>query len=753
MMEIPVYRETESGLQACKQGVSAPCFFADRFFCLRAKSYLSDSSAMKKTPLRFCLLGIAFGLLFPVIALLIDLGQQNLSLGLDTILSRHYQNPVLYIVDLSPIVFGLTGLILGKRQQKLEILSRNAKTDLSRFFKLSPDMLCVASGTGYFIDMNDSFERILGYSLEELKARPYVEFVHPDDKGATINATGELIGGNQVLMFENRYIAKDGSIKWVSWQAIPVENGSKTYAIGRDITQKKINEEKILNERLLFMAILESADFSIISTEPDGTIRYFNSKAEKLLGYSAEAMLGRQNLEIIHQQTELDGRAKQLADELKISVKSGFETLVAKSRHTRTADEHKWTYVRKDGSTFPVSLSTTTLFGRDGEINGYLTIGKDITEIVEFEDKLIESERLQREFLEALPLAIFILRNDGTPYYANQRSGELLGKGVLPLADRSELAEVYSVFKADTNDLYPTNELPIVKALNGITCHIEDLVIDRAGEKIPIEVWATPVKDKAGNVLYSIAAFSVIRERKQREAAMVKYAADLEKINKELDQFAYIVSHDLKAPLRAMYLLSEWTAEDVQAGNTSTIESNLKTIQQRAMRMETLIEGILEYSRIGKQNLQNEEFNCDELIGQVLDSLSADKKFTLIAQPGIGKITGKRTLLFQVFSNLVVNAIKYHDKPSGKIEITFTQSGDWIEFKVSDDGAGIEPVYHQKIFGIFQRLDHDEKIEGTGLGLSLVKKIVEGEGGEIRVESALGKGSAFFFTWPRRIRN
>ena len=1002
---------------------------------------------MKNTPLRFCLFGIGFGFLFPVIAVLFDSINNGNAFSFEIIWQRHLQNPVLFVVDLAPVVLGIAGILIGKRQYKLEKNNLDSRIDLVRFFQLSPDMLCIANGDGFFIEINGAFTKVLGYSKEELLSKPYVEFVHPDDRNATMTATGDLAGGNPVYLFENRYITKDGDTKWLSWQAIPLENGTRVYAIARDVSETKLSAEKTENERLLFRGILESANFSIIATDPNGTIRFFNSTAEQLLGYSESEMVGKQTPDILHHKNEIIQRATELSQELNMKIEPGFDTFVIKSRITKKPDEHSWTYIKKNGSSFPVLLSVTTLFDETGNVNGYLGIAKDISSLVETENKLKESERLLGEFLESLPIGIFIVKNDGVPFYANKRSFELLGKGIIPDSTTEALSEIYSVYKGETDVLYPTIELPVVKALSGTKNYAEDLVINRDGQKLPLEVWASPVTNIQGEVIYAIAAFNEIKDRKERESSLQilslvvnqtssgvmitdserqiewindafsiitgysleeikgkkpgrflqgpgtsektidsirqgiikgenisveilnynksgkpfwihlnispirdpktneikgyfsiedditekkkneirikllleigstifkaknlrealklsietilqntsweygefwfpndkegelyfsgawhsliptgekfaessallsipfgkgfpgevwklkkeiriktqnisdlnsrtrkgekqdagfkssfgfpvmngekvimigifhssrdvlaedelsetfeaiiselsllvqrfqteksleNYAQKLEKTNKELDQFAYIVSHDLKAPLRAMYLLSEWTAEDVKAGKMDTMDENLKTIQQRARRMESLIEGILEYSKAGKQNLINEEFDCDELIVQAFDSLSSDKKTTLIFQPGVGKITGKRTLLFQVFSNLISNAIKYQDKEFGKIEITYSQKRKFVEFRIKDNGPGIESIYHQKIFVMFQRLNEDETIEGTGIGLSLVKKIVEGEGGNIWVESEKNKGATFCFTWPRILRS
>ncbi len=239
----------------------------------------------------------------------------------------------------------------------------------------------------------------------------------------------------------------------------------------------------------------------------------------------------------------------------------------------------------------------------------------------------------------------------------------------------------------------------------------------------------------------------------ERTAELAHHAAQLEKVNKELDQFAYITSHDLRAPLRAISNLSQWIEEDIGDSFTEETREQMQLLRNRVKRMDGLIEGILEYSRVGRIGIPTEKVDVAELLGEVVDSLSPPEGFTINIPSALPVFTSQRLSLFQVFSNLVGNAVKYRDKPDGTIDITIEDVGDFYQFAVCDDGPGIAPEYHEKVFVIFQTLQPRDEVESTGVGLTLVKKIVNEQGGDIWLESEAGAGAKFIFTWPKTPKN
>ncbi len=230
---------------------------------------------------------------------------------------------------------------------------------------------------------------------------------------------------------------------------------------------------------------------------------------------------------------------------------------------------------------------------------------------------------------------------------------------------------------------------------------------------------------------------------------LLKTTSLLKKRNQELDHFAYVTSHDLKAPLRAIANLATWLGEDLEGQIPEENQQQLKLMQSRVKRMDCLIQGLLEYSRVGRKHTPVKAINVCDLVNEVINFLSPPPEFEIAVAENMPTLKTEALLLEQVFSNLISNAIKYHPQRRGKITISVEEGDKFYQFAVSDDGLGIEPQYHERIFTIFQTLQARDTIESTGIGLSIVKKIVEGQGGKIWVESQLGEGATFYFTWRK----
>ncbi len=242
-----------------------------------------------------------------------------------------------------------------------------------------------------------------------------------------------------------------------------------------------------------------------------------------------------------------------------------------------------------------------------------------------------------------------------------------------------------------------------------------------------------------------------------RAAELAVIARRLRESNDELDQFAYVTSHDLKAPLRGISNLSFWIEEDLGAERlTEESRGQFELLRGRVQRMERLIDGLLQYSRISRTAVAVEWVDVGQLVTEVIDWIAPPAAIHVSAAPDLPAFNADRLRLGQVLANLVGNAVKHHGGGDGCVRVSCdpvpNPAGgppDTYEFTVADDGPGIDPQYHERIFGVFQTLRRRDQVEGTGIGLALVRKVVTAKGGAVRVESSPGHGATFRFTWPR----
>jgi len=338
---------------------------------------------------------------------------------------------------------------------------------------------------------------------------------------------------------------------------------------------------------------------------------------------------------------------------------------------------------------------------------------------------------------------LIVVDNDGLIANVNDATLKLLGYQADELIGQPASIIIHDDF------------LPGFKAAQFVALDIEENAETayraKDGKDLPMLFSVAVLRDADGAVQGLVFVAQDISERKRAEQALVERSADLERTNKELDQFAYVVSHDLKAPLRAIANLSQWIEEDLGEGIAADTRKQMDLLRGRVQRMEGLINGILDYSRIGRTAVQLEDVDTQALLKDLTDGLPVPPGYTITVAPAMPRLTTSRVRLGQVFGNLLSNAIKYRSRDDGHVEVTVRDAGDYYEFAVADDGPGIAPEYHEKVFIIFQTLAARDKVEGTGIGLTLVKKIVEEQGGHITLESAEGKGSIFRFTWPKQI--
>jgi PAS domain S-box-containing protein len=291
--------------------------------------------------------------------------------------------------------------------------------------------------------------------------------------------------------------------------------------------------------------------------------------------------------------------------------------------------------------------------------------------------------------------------------------------------------------------------------------HFEAIHHNRAGDLLYIDSTATPIRSDGGGTAGYVVINRDMTARKRYEKELEQLnasleqrvherTAELERSNQELDQFAYVASHDLKAPLRAIALLAEWITEDAAPVLSAQSLEHLNKLHGRVRRMEKLLNDLLDYSRAGRIRQEPELVDTGLLVKGIVDLLDLPGGFHVMQPAAMPLLHTERVPLETVFRNLIQNACKHHNRPEhGCVAIRVEERRDEVLFGVADDGPGISPEYHDRVFKLFHTLRPRDQIEASGMGLSVVKKTVEGVGGRIWVDSAEGRGAVFWFTWPR----
>lgn len=374
----------------------------------------------------------------------------------------------------------------------------------------------------------------------------------------------------------------------------------------------------------------------------------------------------------------------------------------------------------------------------------------------EYLKALRESEERYRSLVVATSQIVWTTNAEGQVIdiplwraYTGQSESEVRGWGWLDALhpqDRDRTAQLWSN-AVRTKSLYETEYR--IRAEDGSYRYFSARGVPILAQDGSIREWVGTCTDIQARKAAEEALKTRAEELNYLLAVLAQTNAALEKRNQELDQFAYVASHDLKAPLRAIANLSQWIEEDLSDILTEDTQHQMNLLRGRVHRMEALINGLLQYSRVGRLETPTVTVSVATLLADVIDLLAPPETFTIEIEPNMPTLVTHRLPLEQVFSNLLSNAIKHHPRTDGKVQISVQDKGSLYEFAVADDGSGIAPQYHEKVFGLFQTLEARDKTENTGIGLAIVKKIVEGQGGSICLESQEGQGATFRFTWPK----
>jgi PAS domain S-box-containing protein len=493
----------------------------------------------------------------------------------------------------------------------------------------------------------------------------------------------------------------------------------------RDISRPELSEEGLRISEENYRLLLDGVqDYAIFRLDPHGRVVSWNAGAERIKGYKAGEIIG-QNFARFYLQKDIDLHKPE--EQLRIAATTG------------RSEVEQWR-VRKDGSRFWANVVIAATRDSFGQLLGFSEISRDMSERKETEAKY-------RGLLEAAPDAMVVVDQGGQIVLLNVQAerqfgyhrNELLGqkvKNIIPEGFSERLIADGTRTAADA-------------LAQQIGTGIELLGRRKDGSEFPIEIMLSPLESLEGMLV--TAAIRDITERKRSEEHLFKTVGELKRSNEELQQFAYVASHDLQEPLRMVASYTQLLARRYKGRLDSDADEFIAFAQDGCDRMQVLIQDLLTYSRAGTNGKELGDISCESVLKEALANLrtTIEQSGAVVTHDSLPALKTNERQLAHVFQNLVGNAIKYRraDVPRVHVSAIENDGKEWI-FSVRDNGLGIEPQYFERIFVLFQRLHGREEFEGTGIGLAVCKKIVERLGGRIWVESQLEKGSTFYFALP-----
>ncbi|MBH8560838.1 PAS domain S-box protein [Nostoc sp. CENA67] len=606
--------------------------------------------------------------------------------------------------------------------------------------------------SGNCLYVNQRWSELSGISFTKALGQGWRTAIHPDDLDLIDTEIRRTLPDVRPFRYEFRFQHPNGRIIWVLSQAEAETkpNGEAIGYIGTvvDITEYRQSEQALKASEEKFRATFEQAAVGIAHLTVDGRYLRVNQKLCEILGYSQEELLGLTFGEIIHPdnwETDLNYIRQLLTGEI--------ETYSQQKCH-----------IRKDGLPIWINLKISLLQQEATkqpqlEAEYFIAVVEDISTHKQVEQALQESEERFHTMADTAPVMIWMSGIDKFCNYFNRvwleftgRTMEQeLGNGWAEGVHPEDLERYLKTYCTAFDARQPFTMEYRMRRYDGEYRWVLDIGTPRFTANGSFTGYIGSCIDISDRKLTELTLQQRAEELARSNTILAQTTAMLQKRNQELDQFAYVASHDLKAPLRAIASLSEWLEEDLADQLPPENQHQMQLLRGRVRRMEALINGLLEYSRIGRIHTELSLVNVGQLLQEVIDSLQPPPTFSIEIAPGMPTLITKRIPLQQVFANLIENAIKHHSRVDGRVKISLQDEGSYYKFAVADDGPGIAPEYHDKVFGIFQTLEARDRKENTGIGLAIVKKIVETEGGTINLDSIVGAGSTFYFVWPKQL--
>jgi PAS domain S-box-containing protein len=614
----------------------------------------------------------------------------------------------------------------------------------------APDAMVVVNQSGEIVLLNLQAEKQFGYRRDELVGQKVkniipegcAERLIADGTRSATDALAQQIGTGIELSGRRR----DGSEFPIEIMLSPLESteGILVTAAIRDISLRKEAEKHLaqieVGRRLTEDALRESEEsyrilldgiqnYAIFMMDPRGQVVSWNAGAERIKGYTADQIIGHPFSCFFTPEDIERGRPAEI---LRMTAASG--------QH-----EEQGMRVRKDGSRFVASVTSTALRDSAGNLRGFSEFSHDLSESK-------ESGAKYRALLEAAPDAMVVVNQSGEIVLLNVQAEKQFGYS------RDELVgqQVKNIIPEGFAERLIADGTR--SAAQALAQHIGTGIAlagrRRDGSEFPIEIMLSPLESTEGILV--TAAIRDITERNKSEEHLVKTVGELKRSNDELQQFAYVASHDLQEPLRMVASYTQLLAKRYKGRLDSDADEFIAFAVDGCNRMQGLIQDLLAYSRAGTNGRALCQVSGEDALQGALTNLrtTIEQSGAIVSHDSLPAIRTDETQLTQVFQNLVGNAIKYRSAEVPRVHVSATKTGDneWI-FSVRDNGLGIAPQYFERIFILFQRLHGRNEFEGTGIGLAICKKVLERLGGRIWVESQPEKGSTFRFALPERGAN
>ncbi len=623
------------------------------------------------------------------------------------------------------------GLVQNNNQEAFLVRNRQELLEAQSFARMGTFEIDLVNGVSSFTEQG---AKLLGMSIEEMRFDN--EFISRlrkniirEDLEKIDEAWVSAMQNKQEVRLDFRIKNESGSISCLNWNVKPeFALDSKLIRVTgtlQDVTERMLLEERSKMARL----IIENSPTVLFRwTMHDSFPVEFVSENISQFGYDAADFLERR---INYADVIVKKDLERIRSEVKQYHKDEVLLYTQTYRIYNKSGEIRW-------------VEDRTMVERNDQEEATFHQGliTDITDRVNAQLALENSEKRFRSMVQNSSDITTILDSDGTIRYESasffNMSGflpdEVIGKPVHEFLHPDDVEIVMQSFENLIGFGEQSSVIFRFKRKDETYIYLEALGSNQLSEP---------------SINGIVVNSRDVTERLENENQMREYANTLEKINKELDQFAYIVSHDLKAPLRAINNLSIWIEEDLEGKMESETRKNFDMLRGRIHRMESLINGILQYSRAGRVKSDNIPIDVNAFVKDIIQNLAPPEAFQVFIDNNLPVIQGEKLAIDQVFSNFISNAIKYNNNEKPEIKVFYEDLGLFHKFGVSDNGPGIAPEFFNKVFVIFQTLQARDVIESTGVGLAIVKKIVEEKGGQVWLESELNKGTTFYFTLPK----